>query len=411
MENYQRTERPFLAENLRYYARNMGGFQRNTQKIDPVNSTSSTPSGTTIINLPANSLVSPAINLHATFTTSAAGFLPAHTASLIQRLEVLINGVPVQQINEYGVLYNLIANANMNYSKLLGDFIGLNTVAGHGNVAYTGSIPIWLGLMGSLDPYWVDTGVVGNIQVRITWAANSVLGGAAASTFTVTAISAFCDTAELNDGGLYRSLIAGRLLEGGSLELPFKDYHEAQQARGANSGQMRTAVVGQSIDRIILSQRAAVADSGAVVNGLAPSQVFLADSLVGLFFTIDGVRFPQYTTDNVHEQLMQTRSSWGNLDDPNSGDSLCFIATVDAPQTLQAPTQNQYRDNRWQFAVRINDEEGDRVASGYNTRGMNSDIICTYTGTGGTAGNTLFMFVERTSKLVVMAGQVSQVVL
>lgn len=411
MENYVRNERMFLPENLRYYARSLA-FTRNTQKIDPVNSTSSAPNSTTIINLPSNALVNPSISLHATFTVGANGALPAHTSSLIHRLEVLLNGVPIQEISEYGVLYNLVANATMNQSKILGDFVGMNTVAETaGAVAYDGVIPIWLGFLGSADPLFLDTGVIGEIQIRCTWSPNSVLGNQAGEAYQIDNISAFCDVVELGDNGLYRSLVAGRLMEGGSIEIPFKNYDSFQQARGGTAGSLRGSVVGQSLDKIIITTRAQITDSGAIAVGLTPFQTFAQDSLTQAYFTIDNIRYPQFTTENTHQQLQQTRKCWGHMDDPDGGDFLTAVCTAGAPETIGKPTQASFRDRRFQYAVRLNDDDSDRLASGYSTRGMNSPVVFHYNGTGGTATNTVFMFVEKTSKLVVMAGQVSQVVL
>ena len=106
----------FVPQNVRFASAKLSGYSRNRFKIMPTGSADASAGRSTIFNLPENALIdSHSLRLHFTVTTtggSAGGGptvvyarLPADAASLIQRLNVSINGVSVQnQVSEYNSL-------------------------------------------------------------------------------------------------------------------------------------------------------------------------------------------------------------------------------------------------------------------------------------------------------------------
>ena len=420
-ENYVRTGPVFYPENLRYYARKLA-FTRNQVFVDPVNSTSSAPGQTVIFNVPPNSLVNPNMTMRfASLSGNARTGMPRNVESVIERVQVIIGGRTVSDISQYGVLFNQVLNARCGQDKALSRFVYQDSSRkfahnAQATISQGHSIPDWLGILGSAEPVYLDTALTGAMQVRITFGGLETLGSGDAAAqvgdMTYSNLRAYFDVATMDDGQMYRSLTTARLLDGGALEIPFKNYFTYQQSRGAASSTMRGTVVTRSLDRLIFTQRAAftsVIDDGSVL-GSVPFNLFIQDSIdSGIYFEVDGKRYPHYTPENTFEQLALTRSAWGTQYDYSTGDSLQAVY-ADATPIQGVPTAAAYENTNFQFTAALNDDDSDRVASGYDTKGIASQIVCTYSGSGGTSGNNLYLFAECSSLMVVRAGQVIDVV-
>jgi len=90
------------------------GFYKQLVKITPDRTTAG---ANDIINLrfPVSSVLNmQSLNLHfkGTTTGTQATFFPKYTSTLIKRLSVSVNGVSVQVINDYNIIYNIFANHN-----------------------------------------------------------------------------------------------------------------------------------------------------------------------------------------------------------------------------------------------------------------------------------------------------------
>ena len=417
-ENYVRTGPVFYPENLRYYARKLA-FTRNQVFVDPMNQTSSAPSNTVIFNVPPNSLVNPNMTMRfLSDSTHADTGMPRNVESVIERVQVIVGGRTVSDISQYGVLFNQILNARCGQDKALSRFVYQDSSrkfasGAQPTAAQTHFVPDWLGFLGSSEPTYLDTALTGPIQIRLTFGGLETLGSGAAAAdaaeMSYTNIRAYFDVATMDDGQMYRSLTTSRLLDGGALEIPFKNYFTFQGARTNGSGTLRGSIISRSIDRLLITQRKPY-ETAAGTAGNVPFNLFIQDNLTtGIYFELDGKRYPHYTPGNTGEQLQLTRAAWGCSDDYSSGDSLTAVY-VDATPIQGVPTEAAYTGVNWQFATALNDDDSDRVASGYDTKGIASSLVCTYTGQAPSQDNDLYMFAECTSLMVVRAGQVIDVI-
>jgi hypothetical protein len=189
-----------------------------------------------IVSLPANALIDlSTFELNFTGQTQHGGngsasynnnyvqsrFFPRNTASLIENLEIKVNGLSRQNINNYGYLFNILydytcgddanrknrinCNADPSNKAILvksgvrrraGYPLGLYATDGSADWSCrdkdTYSIRQWLGFLGgNASTNIIDTSIYGQIDIEITLAPAGVLMlGAAISTATVTQLSA-----------------------------------------------------------------------------------------------------------------------------------------------------------------------------------------------------------------------------
>src|SRR5689334_10643734 len=115
----------YIPKSLQLYLQSLeAGMSRNTIKLTPLNSSSGLVPGSIVsFKLPTNSLVDlHSLALMFTATTSATSGtnvkLPQHTSSLIQRMDVLVNGVQcgLSGCSSYGDVFNVLANLTMSQS-------------------------------------------------------------------------------------------------------------------------------------------------------------------------------------------------------------------------------------------------------------------------------------------------------
>eukprot|EP00966_Prymnesium_polylepis_P121218 2801773-Prymnesium_polylepis.2 len=114
----------FVPQNVRFMSQKLSGMSRNRFKMMPLGSRSATAGTTTNWALPENALIDTAsIRIHANVTTTggSAGAgptvvyskLPQSSCSLVQRLNVSINGVSIMNsgVSEYNTLCAVLKNA------------------------------------------------------------------------------------------------------------------------------------------------------------------------------------------------------------------------------------------------------------------------------------------------------------
>ena len=104
-----------LPRSFKYMLRKLkGGFFKQLIKIQP-DRTYAAQNDTINLKFPVGSILDMAtLNLHFKGTPTATNtvFFPKYTSTLIKRLSVSVNGVTVQIINDYNLIYNLMANNN-----------------------------------------------------------------------------------------------------------------------------------------------------------------------------------------------------------------------------------------------------------------------------------------------------------
>ena len=181
-------EGKFLPENVRYMVDSMSQFSRNRFRLETVSAETAKSGRIITVNLPEGACLDlNSFRFHFDVKTSQTGSgtdivyakLPQDAQSLIQRLEVNINGIAVQQgASEWNTVYAI---------KKLGDSCidrasSVDKALSHGDIDGTDKIDIeslviqdWCGFLGERSTRFLDTSVWGAIQVRITLANNAVL--------------------------------------------------------------------------------------------------------------------------------------------------------------------------------------------------------------------------------------------
>eukprot|EP00966_Prymnesium_polylepis_P056103 1297946-Prymnesium_polylepis.1 len=114
----------FVPQNVRFMSQKLSGYSRNRFKVMPLGSRSASAGTTTNWALPENALIdTSSIRVHANVTTTGGsagagptvvyGKLPQSSCSLVQRLNVSINGVSIMNsgVSEYNTLCAVLKNA------------------------------------------------------------------------------------------------------------------------------------------------------------------------------------------------------------------------------------------------------------------------------------------------------------
>ena len=217
---------PTIPNGLLYRAKQIMGISKQSLKLTPLSGQTTVSNGQKIIvALPPNSLVDlstfelnfQGITQHRGNGTSGGGtgtatnvsnivqkaYFPRNTASLIENLEIKVNGQSRQNINQYGYLFNILNDYTCGLDSAAKNRIGMNTdpsnktiynygqptrYAGypHGNTNDTVgnsawdqdyyTIRQWLGFLGgNTSTTIIDTSLYGDITIEITLAPSDVL--------------------------------------------------------------------------------------------------------------------------------------------------------------------------------------------------------------------------------------------
>lgn len=193
-----------------------GGFYKQLIKIQP-DRTYASQNDTVNIKFPIGSILNMnSLNLHFKGTPTATNvvFFPKYTSTLIKRLSVSVNGVTVQIINDYNLIYNIFANHNShNLTTAFGQNIDSSIkwteagASGSAEGAITGtnklvntSTPIvnerlvinhFLGVIsGGSTPVW-NTDALGEVILSIQFNDAGVLCGGAEATALTYADAAY----------------------------------------------------------------------------------------------------------------------------------------------------------------------------------------------------------------------------
>lgn len=318
---------PAIPTGLLYRVKQISGVSKQLVKMVPLSgNTSAGPGQKVIVSLPSNCLVDLAtFEFNFVGTTQHAGnggssqvnnyvqkrYFPRNSASLIENLEIKINGQSRQNINQYGYLYNILNDylcgqdsnfknkigcnadpsnkhhyANSSIRRCAGYPIGINTdtVADTYHDRTEMSIRNWLGFLGgNTSTTIIDTSLYGDITIEITLAPDSclMLGGTVptsitsvnnASSETGIAIASNAGTALINSEGTgysitnigfqivrydmpgsYYSAVASLLESGSVFKLYYPNYVTFTSTAQAlpKGGTTRFMVSTQSLDMVI----------------------------------------------------------------------------------------------------------------------------------------------------------------
>lgn len=278
----------FVPQNVRFMSQKLSGMSRNRFKIMPLGSRSATAGTTTNFALPENALIdTSSIRVHANVVTNTVtngartvyGKLPQSSCSLIQRLNVSINGASVMNsgVSEYNTLCSVLKNAGGSSKDRDSSY---DRAVCHG--AIDGSdddvedlsliIDFPAGALSQNSTRFWPTQALGSVNIECQWADNSILVAKQAAQavgsgslhadskvaaqqlkYEVSNLYLTLDTISLPE---YDAMLRQRLSQEASLSIAIKSYYTfTKDGIASDADTMVFSVSSSSIDRIIGTHR------------------------------------------------------------------------------------------------------------------------------------------------------------
>lgn len=403
-----------IPQQLQFGLQRLAGFSSNSLRVLPLNTQSFSASQQCIIRLPVNSTIdlhSLALHFNATPTL---GVLPVQSSELIGRLEILVNGSSIfgQALQEYNTLSKVFHNLICGQDKIQEQAVYSTgtapaTLAGYlnGNTATTvGStspliVDNWVGFLGGNYQRFIDTSVLGSVEIRLTWSPSAVITPTAAAaggqSFTVSNVELLVETIEFADNWFQRSLQSA--LSSGSLLLPYKNFASFNYYIGAGSGNINTSYASESLDVLYAFLRLGDYNSATANTTLAGVQDahyfdFRSDGATHQF-RVNNAMMPtfQATTQEAYT-LMKNAVNGG-------GYNLGYKNVIATPAVWGA--------GKFTFAQSLkfkDDENLSKYSSGLNTNQSQIPLSYNFSGASGSSYAPVII-AETTSYLEIGAGQ------
>ena len=305
----------------------------------------------------------------------------------------------------------------------------------------------FLGFLGGRFVRFIDTAVLGPVEIRIRLAPASVLFGqdvAADSTagqfaagaaptdqnYVLNNLYMYLDTITFTDD-FYRAILAKRLLDGGIITIPFDNFFSFQKAEdGIGAGTLTDTITfnlgTQSLNCLIGTLRDARYQSNLL-------KVYSANAMdSGYYHFTSGVDFSTFPRGTfqylVNNQLYPT---WpADINEAYWLTQAAFDQVAKWNKRGAAIDMARWRDGMFAFAQSFchHDGDGDKIISGLDTRGASSNMQwmisnlnhgCSHLNATGTVGVTpvyrdaisgngqyiAFIWAWTTSTLEISAGQ------
>jgi|694.fasta_scaffold37676_4 hypothetical protein len=273
----------YVPDALKFYINRLS-FSKNRVRLQALSSQTASANGQIIVRLPSNTMLNMAsLTMTGSVRASIADPQPEEGVALptnldysfIESLSVISNGGIISQpfIN-YKLLANVLNDVYggdekiSNRAGLQGSlpsqlFEYAAVVAQGANSAYVPfSINSWISPLQSMQPSYINTNLLGDIELRITLSDNSVLmsgnitDGAAIGNlqskcnFDIKDINFYIETASIQNTILDQA-IESKLRSGEPILIPFENVFSFQQTNGGASFNQRFSVSSQSINKII----------------------------------------------------------------------------------------------------------------------------------------------------------------
>ena len=422
--------------NLSYFVKKLANYFKNTYRLQTLNTDTASASQIITVDLPNNALVDLSTLLWyfegATTATGTGAFavFPRNIESVIERLEVEINGQLVSPgCAQYAQLWNIVSDTTMgedctNRRAVLQK--GLNITAAptaiETSTPYT--IVNWLGFLGSAQPQILDTNLLGNVRIRITLSPTNILATAGTITGTTYSLSKMffsVDCLSIDDGTYYQ-LHDSFMAKGGVYEIPFNNYYSfSQSITAAGDGSVKFSLSTQSLNQLWATfvygngtapqaTDAASLTTGST-TGIGSSQYFLrsACGITGYQFNVNNQYVPNFrpNKDMAFTLLM---NSYGLSQDTVGGINKNISSLA------------LWRDRYWVASVDLDHNCGadERYISGVNTLGNvaqgyfeynNAVVTNNFAGASLSQNPTALVFAQTSCILQVSAGRQLNIVL
>lgn len=397
----------FIPKALSFYLNRLSGFSKNTVRLQPLNRTTFGPGDQIVFRFPSNAL----IDLHSLSmlmkVSTTNGVLPRYSSSIIQRLDVFANGVPLalSGLNDYNTLYNIKNNLTLNYSQKLERAVleyGQEVAAADPALSNADwAITDWLGFLGGTWNRYIPASILGDLEIRITLAPSNIMiqpNAANACTYSIADVRMVLEVLTVDP--LYYQMLAKKLESGEPLVIPLKNFASFNGAAAGGSSSTTFSIASQSLDALYGVCRAATFDTPATTESGGTSRYFAFTSLgdaATYQYQVDTTQVPQWAATNVEAYVLAKNSMDGG------GGNALYANSIG---TLSA-----WKLQRFTHCASLEmfcDQPNERLSSGVNTMGSQIPII--WRVSGGDAAHRTTVFAEMTSTIQVQAGQLITVV-
>ena len=431
---------------LSYYLDRLSGFSSQWFELQPLSQTTASANSTIHIQLPTNSLVdvrSLAMRCKAQITDATdEGRLPPNIKSLIRRIEVEVNGTPVNSGNNY---YNVLEHVKTALGQkkvcpalehkhvVRANSIHKNSLIANkkeGEAKYVMSN--FEEFLGTVQPSIIDTGLLGQVHIKIQFAENETCidaSGTTLSNFIQTADGGSTVKYSLSDitfmvqtigmaDGTYNSMVSSMMSQQGYLEMPFVQY---QAIEDVTSTTMRFSVATQCLNRVFMVFRDPdyAAGAGAIAITGHPTSTNATSSIENVAgadysdekYTSRFFNFKEFN-DGQTVQVQMNGSVYPNFQ--AGAEDWLYITkkSLEHPPSCEMNYGlRSFKDNYNIYCARFNLEgsEQDRVFSGLDTRGLSLNSFIKIQNGGGTP-KPLLVLMELHSSLIVKPGQMVEVI-
>ena len=399
-----------IPKDVIYAAKRMSNYNRNRFRLETVSAETSGPGRIVTCNLPENATLDMrSFKFHCDVLTDSQtenaatvrGRLPADASSLISRVEVYINGIQVMgSLSEYGTAARMLKIGRSNRDR----DGSIDRSLSHGAVVSADAvedvslvISDWIGFLGESAPRYLNTDMLGQIQVRITFAPASVLvakqNGVAIDNTNLTSADArtaagrlsykvsdmFFTIDSVSIDEMYTQMLRERLSTEEFISINYKEYYNFSLdnvTTGSHTTRFSLSVT--SLDRLYATFRDSNFQTtgvrGFLMGGSALSENVCSNALhfksfnssntkKGNFsyqWSVNNVRYPQYKA-GVLDSL---------FDLAHTNDKCCDSKPGFMPTSLQ-----QYNDGMFVLPLTLcHPGEDLHTQSGYNSKGINTQL-------------------------------------
>jgi hypothetical protein len=438
-----------IPANMRMAAAKMSNRNQNRFRLETVSSDTAKAGRIITVNLPENALVdlksfkmqmkvACAGGTSGTVTSTAR--LPADASSLISRVEVYVNGVQVcGGASEYNTISRILRIGRTSREKdMTLDRALSHSAITEADADETATMVLydWKGFLGECATRYLPTDLVGNVQIRITFAGDEVIApragaavgaahnsadkraAAALVSYEASGIFFTIDTIQVDE--MYHSMLRERLSQEGSIRLNYKEYYSwFIGGHTATSCNARFSLSSGSIDKLYCVLRNGNHQTVGIPAGtMAPSfgDTYVANPFrfrtlsanssgttegdLRYVWNLNNVQYPQFRA-GVLNAVYDIAYSNDKVHDSSNG---CLVSNL-----------STFHDGLGVFSLSLN-HPGEPIAvmSGYDSKGVNSQMSINFDdltvptasdNTGFVASYSTFICAETTASLVIGLGR------
>jgi hypothetical protein len=274
----------YVPDALKFYVNRLS-FSKNRVRLQALSSQTASASGQIIVRLPSNTMLNmSSLTMTASVRASIAAASPNEGValptnldySLIESLSLISNGGIISQpFLNYKLIANVlndvyggdekISNRNAlqgSYPSPLIDYSVVDDVSAPEQAYVPFSINSWISPTQSMSPSYINTNLLGDLELRITLADTSILmsgdvtdgtsigGLQARCNYNIKDINFYIETASVQNTILDQA-IESKLKSGEPILIPFENVFSFQQTNSGASFNQRFSVSSQSINKVI----------------------------------------------------------------------------------------------------------------------------------------------------------------